>query len=292
MGSKDGTKKKRKKGKKDKSTRKVVRDKHLLYTASVQSVDADLDFFQRVYKRRNGRPFRLLREDFCGTAALACDWVRRRKDHRAWGIDLHRATLDWAEEHYVPRLGPAATRLKLLCADVLEADVPRVDVVAGLNFSYCVFKTRDQLRQYFSRAREALRPGGILVLDIFGGTEAVCEALERRKIDACDAFDGTRVPGFTYIWEQARYNPIDNHILCYIHFKLRDGTKVRRAYTYDWRLWTIPELRELLAEAGFAASDVYMEGWDDEEDDADGIFRRRVQAENQPGWVAYVVGLR
>ena len=63
----------------------VVRDRHLLYTAAVQSVDADLDFFLRVYKRKRGEPFKTLREDFCGTAALACEWVRRRFINRGAG---------------------------------------------------------------------------------------------------------------------------------------------------------------------------------------------------------------
>ena len=51
-----------------------------------------------------------------------------------------------------------------------------------------------------------------------------------------------------------------------------------------------PELREILEEAGFAGSEVYVEGWDEESDDTDGIFRRRKRFENQAGWVAYVVG--
>ena len=34
----------------------------------------------------------------------------------------------------------------------------------------------------------------MLFLDIFGGTEAVCEEVEKRKIEACKAFDGTQVP--------------------------------------------------------------------------------------------------
>ena len=66
-----------KKHKKKKKAKELVTDRHLLYSASVQSVDADLDFFQRIYKRKRKKPFRLLREDFCGTAILACDWVRR-----------------------------------------------------------------------------------------------------------------------------------------------------------------------------------------------------------------------
>lgn len=280
-----------KKKRKRKKAKAVVRDRHLLYSASVQSVDADLDFFRRVYKRSNGKTFRTLREDFCGTAVLACEWVRRKEKNRAWGIDLDRATLDWGLGHYVPRLGPAVDRLELLCRDVMDDGNPSADVVAALNFSFCVFKTRPQLLAYFRRVRESLLPGGQFFLDIFGGTEAGSEEVEERKIEASEGFDGTRIPAFTYIWEQASFNPVDHRIVCRIHFKLRDGTKIKRAFTYDWRLWTIPELRELLLEAGFRAADVYVEGWDEEADDSDGVFRRRKRFDNQDGWVAYVVGL-
>ena len=51
------------KNKKEKKKRRkaaaVVRDRHLLYSASVQSTDADIDFFQRVYNsliKRKGDP--------------------------------------------------------------------------------------------------------------------------------------------------------------------------------------------------------------------------------------------
>jgi SAM-dependent methyltransferase len=275
---------------KNKKQKHVVSDRHLLYSAAVQSVDSDLDFFQRIHKRKRKRPFRLLREDFCGTAALACAWVQRNRENRAWGVDLDRKTLEWGKKRYVGRLGAKAERLVLLRDNVLSAETPPVEIVAALNFSYCVFKTRQELRAYFEQVRSALLPGGMLFLDIFGGTEAVCEAVEKRKIDPSKAFDGTPVPRFTYVWDQASYNPVDHQIVCHIHFKLRDGTKIRRAFTYDWRLWTIPELRELLGEAGFASSEVYVEGWDEETEDTDGIFRRRVRFENQAGWVAYVVG--
>ena len=70
-----------------------------------------------------------------------------------------------------------------------------------------------------------------------------------------------------------------------------DGSKLRRAFVYDWRLWTLPELQELMLEAGFKSTEVYTEGWDVGADDTDGIFRRRRYFENQEGWVAYVVGL-
>jgi cyclopropane fatty-acyl-phospholipid synthase-like methyltransferase len=276
--------------KKKKKRRGRPPHRHYLYTASVQSVEADLKFFRRIYKKKHGEAFRRLREDFCGTAVLACDWVRRAADHEAWGIDLHRETLDWGLEHYAPRLGRGVDRLHLLCRDVRQVTRPKVDVVAALNFSYSVFKTRDELRGYFTQVRRSLDDGGVFVLDAWGGSEAMCEDREKRTIDAEKAFDGTKIPSFTYIWEQARFNPVDHQIACHIHFRLRDGTKIKRAFSYDWRMWTLPEMQELLREAGFASTEVYVEGWDEEADEADGIFRRRSYFENQAGWIAYVIG--
>jgi SAM-dependent methyltransferase len=280
-----------KKGKKGRSARKAIRDRHYLYTAAVQSVDADLSFFKRVYRARRGTKFRRLREDFCGTAVLAHEWVRRNRENEAWGIDLDGPTLDWGTEHYGPRLGEKAKRLHLLRQDVLDVVRSPVDVVAALNFSYSVFHERAELLRYFETARRSLRPGGILFVDAWGGFDVMAEDTESRKIAASKAFDGTRIPGFVYVWEQARFNPVDHRIVCHIHFKLKDGSKIKRAFTYDWRLWTLPELRELMHEAGFASTEVYVEGWDDELDDTDGVFRKRSYFENQAGWVAYVVGL-
>jgi SAM-dependent methyltransferase len=279
---------KKKKGKSGKAS--AVPHRHLLYSAAVQSPDADLDFFERVYRKTHGKTFHDLREDFCGTATMACEWVKRRKDNQAVGIDLDEATLDWGEQHYVSTLGKSADRLRLIRADVCEVTRPRVDVVAAQNFSYSVFKTRAELGRYFRRVRQSMRNGGLFFMDAYGGTDAICEDVESRRIGSSRAFDGTRVPAFTYVWEQARFNPVDHHALCYIHFKLRNGKKLKRAFRYDWRLWTLPELCELVLAAGFARADVYIEGWDDDADDTDGVFRRRKSFENMSGWVAYVVG--
>lgn len=267
-------------------------DKHVLYEASVQCVDADLDFFDRLSKRRRGRPFRMLKEDFCGTAALATEFVRRNPENRAWGVDLHKPTLDWGRRHNLSKLGDDVDRVTLFQADVMEVNEPKVEIVAALNFSYSVFKSRDVLRKYFKNVYDSLIPGGMFVLDAFGGTEAMEDNEEDRKIPASIGIDGVKIPGFTYVWDQARFNVITHEILCHIHFKFKDGTVMRRAFTYDWRLWTLPELQEIMREAGFSKADVYMEGWDDEEDEADGIFRRRTYFENMAGWVGYVVGTR
>ena len=78
--------------------------------------------------------------------------------------------------------------------------------------------------------------------------------------------------GFTYIWEQASFNPIDGMMDCHIHFTFPDGSRMDRAFSYRWRLWTLPELREMLAEAGFRDIVVYWEGTDEDANEGNGIF--------------------
>ena len=50
----------------------------------------------------------------------------------------------------------------------------------------------------------------------------------------------------------------------------------------------MPELTEVLAEAGFAKSTVYWEVTD-EDGDGDGEFTPEVQGEADAGWIAYIV---
>jgi len=71
----------------------------------------------------------------------------------------------------------AQRRITLIQENVLKAVTPRVELVTALNFSYSVFKTRPALRAYFEAAHRALKPGGLLVIDAFGGTEAVISPL-------------------------------------------------------------------------------------------------------------------
>jgi SAM-dependent methyltransferase len=278
------------KTKKKKKQRGKVPDRHALYEAAVQNVEADIEFFERVYQEEHGRPFRVLREDFCGTATLACEFASGSPERESWGVDLDRETLEWGREHRLASLDPdARSRVHLLCGDVLSTACSPADLVAALNFSYFVFKTREALLGYFRSARRSLAPGGALVMDLFGGTEAMDDLSESEHKDAVTHPDGSRTPEFTYTWEQADFNPVTHELHCHIHFKLSGGRKVKRAFSYDWRLWTIPEMRELLAEAGFVRSDVYIEGWDDEADESDGVFTRKDSFENQESWLAYVV---
>jgi SAM-dependent methyltransferase len=274
---KDKAKKKRKK----KQTEAQKADVHALYQQSVQTPDADVWFFNRVFKKIRGRKPMSLREDFCGTAFLSTTWVKSHAERSAVGIDIDGSVIAWGREHNVAPLDRrAADRVSLHVADVLDGVGDRCDVACAMNFSYCVFKERHLLRRYFEVVRERLVEDGLFICELYGGFEAICEIEEERECE-----------GFTYIWEQKTFNPIDHHTLCHIHYEFEDGSKLKRAFTYDWRLWTIPEIRELLLDAGFSGVKVYWETMDDD-GEGTGEFHESVEEENQDSWLVYIVGVR
>ena len=268
-----------------------VPDRLLLYGPAVQHVEHDLDALEHIYRLRHRRSPRRLREDFCGTAALACEWVRRGPRRTAIGVDLHGATLRWALRRRVPALGAAARRLTLVHGDARRVTRPRADMVVALNYSYWVFQRREELRAYFRAARASLAPRGLLCLDAFGGTHAPQALTETRRVPPSRGPRGERVPAFRYVWEQQDFNPVDHRLRCHIHLELRDGRTLSRAFSYDWRMWTLPEIRELLAEAGFRESLVYVQDWDDRAHQPLGSYSRRSRFENQLSWLAYVIGV-
>ena len=51
-------------------------DPYELYELSVQNVAEECSFVDYLFKELRGRKAHGLREDFCGTASAACEWVR------------------------------------------------------------------------------------------------------------------------------------------------------------------------------------------------------------------------
>lgn len=267
-----------KKQKSKPSSLAALADRHKLYEKSVQAVESEFEFIDENFNRIRGRRPRLLREDFCGTANLCCEWVRQHKENHAIGVDIDAEVLAWGREHQISQLKPnQSKRVALLQEDVLKVKTDPIDVVVAMNFSYQIFKERKQLRGYFQGVRDALAEDGILFLDIFGGYDAFRELKEK-----------TKHKKFTYVWEQAHYNPINGDILCHIHFHFPDGSKMKKAFTYDWRLWTLPEIRELLEEAGFKKSTVYWQGTDKKSGEGNGIFTPCEQGDADAGWICYL----
>jgi len=253
-------------------------DRYALYQEAVQDVEADIDFIDATFRSLRGRRARTLREDFCGTAATACEWVRRRRTNHAWGVDIDPEPLAWGLLNNVGGLAAAgARRISLLQGDVRTVCVPLVDIVLAMNFSYWLFQQRDAMQRYFRRVHRGLEEGGVFFLDAYGGYDSPRVIIEKRKLE-----------GYTYEWEQARFNPISGEMGCYIHFSFPDRSRLDRAFSYTWRLWTLPEILELLKGAGFSRTTVYWQGWDRETGEPDGVFRPTDVGEPDAGWICYL----
>jgi hypothetical protein len=267
----------------------AIADRYALYERAVQCPEAEVDFIAETFRKRRGRRARTLVEDFCGSAAVCCEWVRRTSFNIAIGLDSDRQVLSWARRHRLPLLAPdAQARLRLLEADVMKvgpgsehpATHDPVDIVVAMNFSWWLISERRALLGYFRRVRERLASDGLFLLDSYGGYDAFRVITEERPIED----DG---PAFTYIWDQTDYDPISGMMDCAIHFAFPDGSRLERAFAYRWRLWTLPELREVLAEAGFRNVEVYWQGWDTD-GEPDGDFRPVQRAEADAGWICYL----
>ncbi len=254
-------------------------DRHHLYQESVQDTEAELNFVEETWQELRNRPAELLREDFCGTANTACDWVQRENQYCAIGIDWDPEVLEWGRNNNLEQLDDDQfNRILLLQENVLEAQTEAADIVLAMNFSYYLFLERGNLLDYFCSVHNSLVDDGIFFLDAYGGYDAPKEIQEERECD-----------GFTYIWDQASFNPIDSRMTCHIHFEFPDKSRLEKAFSYDWRLWTLPEIQELLSEAGFTGITIYWEGTNEETNEGDGVFEPAEVGDADPGWICYIV---
>ena len=253
-----------------------------LYEQSVQEPEGEINIIDQIWMEQRDRRASLLREDFCGTAAISIEWVKRRKTNKAIGVDLDSPTLQWIRSRLGDRLDEQQqARIELIEGNVLSTSTQQCDTILATNFSYYIFKTRDQVREYFKTVLDELVEDGLFILDAYGGSDSFKEMTEDRDLD-----------GFTYTWDQNFYDPITGDVVNHIHFKFPDGTKIKKAFTYEWRLWTLPEIRELLLEAGFSSTGVYWEGTEEETGEGDGEWAVSERGEACEGWVAYIVGIK
>lgn len=258
----------------------TLEQKYDYYERSVQNAEGEVEFMNDEFKRIYGRlPF-TMREDFCGTGAISCAWVNQRRDCEAYGVDLDPEPIQMGRERHYSKLNKKQQeRMHYLKQNVLKVKAPKVDVVCAFNFSYFIFKSRKELLQYFKSVRKSLNKQGIFYLDIFGGPESQKLVTDTKKLDK-----------LTYYWECQHFNPFTHECTFAIHFRDAKGKKHENVFTYHWRFWTMPELRDILAEAGFSKTVTYWEG-DDEEGNGNGGFAPADDPENCDAWVSYIAAL-
>jgi SAM-dependent methyltransferase len=222
-------------------------DRHTLYELTVQSPRLLVPFLRAIH---GGDP-KILGEDFCGTAALSCAWVKMVKGGSAIAVDHDKATLARAGK---------SRGLTTILGDVRTATTPKkhpADLIFVGNFSIGELHTRKALLAYVRHARARLRPGGVFICDTYGGESAFTLGSVQRDHPGPD---GLRI---RYTWQQRAADPTTGLVENAIHFRVFRAREVIHeltdAFIYHWRLWSVPELRDALAEAGFASTEVYTQ---------------------------------
>ncbi len=258
-------------------------DKYVLYQRAVQSAEQDADFLFDTYYDIRGKKAKHFREDFCGTCLLSAHWVSLDNNCTAESYDIDPEPLRWGLKNNLKPLGSVAKRVTQYQEDARNPSRQAPDVRCAQNFSYWIFKTRLEMLEYFKGVYNDLNDDGIFICDLHGGPESIQEMEEETEQD-----DGS----FTYVWDQDSINPITGEAKLHIHFRFPDGSEMQDAFTYDWRLWGLPELREILQEAGFASVDCYWEGTDEDGESGDGIFTKTEEGEACLSYVAYLVACK
>lgn len=254
-------------------------DKYDLYELCAQAPARDARFLRAIHA---GSP-RVLGEDFSGGGAIARQWVALFPGARAVAVDLDPEPLERLKK---------TKGITIVCDDVRNA-ANKADLIADLNFSICELHARRDLVGYLRHARSRLRSRGAFVCDIYGGSDSFytgtikqrklgpagekityeweqrhADPLTARVVNAMHfkvsppkptkpntAGRASRPPSKP-LQRASRSssppppsaNPVETASRPY---SLRD------AFVYHWRLWTVPELREALLEAGFAVTEVY-----------------------------------
>jgi SAM-dependent methyltransferase len=253
-------------------------DKYAYYSNAVQSCDNDVLFFLKVYKHFYSKAATVLREDFCGTFQLCEEWIKLSKDNTAFGVDLDGEPIEYGKKRMVQNLKPEQqSRIQILRQNVLDDGLPAADITVAMNFSYFIFKQRKDIKKYFEQVYKTLKSQGVFVIDTFGGTESY-ESHE----------EVTKHPKFTYFWDQKNFEPLTNEARFEIHFQLKGEKRRRRkVFSYDWRMWSIAELRDILTEVGFKDVTVFWEGTT-RKGEGNNDFKPVTKGEECASWIAYI----
>ncbi len=215
-------------------------DKHDLYELCVQSPKDLVPLLRAVH----GSEPVTLGEDFSGTAALSHLWVER-DGTKAIAVDFDEEALNKRGDH---------DRVTKHQCDVHEISDP-CDVLFVGNFSIGYLHTRDELVAYLTHAKSRLNPGGVFICDTYGGDTAYTLG----GVHRAHPMPGGKLCRYT--WEQHEADPTTGMVTNLIHFRVeRAGViefELEDAFVYQWRLWSIPELRDAMSDAGFSETLVY-----------------------------------
>ena len=185
-------------------------DRLELYRWAVQDPETHAVVLRTMYQwLRPGRQPVVLREDFAGTAAESVAWVILQHGRRAIAVDLDGPTLEWAQRRAVRLLGPLASEIEFVQGDARSVgppEVPQADIISVLNYSVLYQREPEELLSYLRHAINGLAPGGILVLNLFGGAAVEPGTTRRRVTPSPRLSTESPIPAFEYLWEVRSYD--------------------------------------------------------------------------------------
>ncbi|MCA9303568.1 MAG: class I SAM-dependent methyltransferase [Phycisphaerales bacterium] len=240
----------------------MTHDKHDLYELCVQSPK---DLVPLVRAIHGGDP-RVLGEDFSGTAAFSHLWAER-DGCSAIAVDLDEDALSFRGTH---------ERVTKRHSDVSDVSDP-IDVLFVGNFSIGYLHTREELVAYLRHVRSRLvASAGVFICDTYGGETAYTLGAVHRA----HPMPGGKLCRYT--WEQHEADPTTGMVTNLIHFRIERAGVIEEelfdAFVYEWRLWSIPELRDAMHESGFASTQVYAKLADAVDDEGNAYITPIVDA--------------
>jgi SAM-dependent methyltransferase len=220
------------------------------YDADYGAIDDDLPFYREL-ARRSGGP---ILEVMCGTGRLLAPLALA--GFRVSGVDVSGALLALARARL--EAAGALDRAELIEADIRERAPggPFALAIVAINSFMHLPTAADQLAA-LGHIRAALRPGGLLALDLFNpDPRALAEQTGALVLDKQFALDdGTAVMKF--VAQQADLAAQTSHVT-FVYDEIDAAGHVRRStlpFTMRW-LYRY-ELEHLLARAGFAVEAIY-----------------------------------
>ncbi|CAM8897958.1 unnamed protein product [Rhodiola kirilowii] len=283
--------------------------KFSLYQQSVQSPKGDISYLLKFFLMYVGGRVPLhFQEDFCGTALLSTEWIRNDTRRTAIGLDLDLEALEWCLENNVSKIGSDGySRISLFHGNVLQ---PGESVLLKCRIRELMSDIKLQSLQ------DDAKPDSVDSSIQMNSNMATDEKFQKNSLllparDIICAFNysccclhkrGELVTYFRhYIWEQEEFDIVQRKTRISLHFHLKkQQKKIRHAFSYSWRLWSLPEIKDCMEEAGFQSVHFWMRQMPDTENSKitegfgvgrDLKYEEVTKFEQQDAWNAYIVGV-
>jgi SAM-dependent methyltransferase len=204
-----------------------------------------VDYVELLLRIEDYRPTRIL-DCACGTGNVTFELARR--GYKVDGTDLSRGMLEVAEQK---RENLGWRDVRFFHQDLRTLSLPReYDLAVCLYDSLNYILKPEELRSAFAHIAGCLLPGSLFIFDLNSEFALEAELFTQNNL--------WRHSDLTYDWK-SRFDPITRTSRVEMYFKIRqpDGATKEFYEIHQERAYTIDEVKDLLAEAGWETLRVY-----------------------------------